>query len=120
MAGPEKIEGLSPQIPNLSTSNSTPSRQNPSESISSSPRDTDAVELSPENTEYQQILTWINQEPDIRHNRVERLRQVLESGTYHIDSDSVAHRLLRDSLMDNLTASQSGDTPSDSNTTEPN
>jgi len=106
MAGPEKLEGL-PQPPqNLSPLKAVHPRQHVSETTSGVPHNTDLVELSPENTEYQQFLTRIDQTPDIRPDRLEKIRQALEAGSYHIDSEVVADRLIRETLINDLVTNQ--------------
>ncbi len=115
MAGPEKLEGL-PQPPhNLPPSKAMPPRPPVSKITSGVPHNTDPVELSPENTEYQLILKRIDQAPDIRTDRLEKIRQELEAGSYHIDSEVVADRLIRESLINNLATNQPPDHPSDPN-----
>ena len=115
MAGPEKLEGL-PQPPhNLPPSKAVHSRQHVSNITSGVPHNTDPVELSPENTEYQQFLKRIDQTPDIRSNRLEKVRQALEAGSYNIDSEAVADRLIRESLINNLAMNQPHDHLSDPN-----
>jgi len=115
MAGPEKLEGL-PQPPqNLPLSKAMPPRQHVSKVTSGAHHNTDPVQLSPENTEYQQFLKRIDQAPDIRTDRLEKIRQALEAGSYHIDSEVVADRLIRESLINNLATNQPPDSPSDPN-----
>lgn len=109
MAGPEKLEGL-PQPPhNLPLSKAVPPRQHVSKITSDAPHNTDPVELSPENTEYQQILKHIDQAPDIRPDRLEKIRQALEAGSYHIGSNVVADQLIRETLINDLTSNQPRD-----------
>ncbi len=111
MAGPEKLEGL-PQPPhNLPLSKAVPPRQHVSKITSDAPHNTDPVELSPESTEYQQILKRIDQAPDIRPDRLEKIRQALEAGSYHIDSNVVAAQLIRETLINDLTSNQPRDDP---------
>ncbi len=115
MAGSEKIQGL-PQPPHqLPPSKTATTRPHASDTTAESHHHTDTVELSPENTEYQKFLKRINQAPDIRPDRLDRIRQALEAGTYRIDSEIVADRLVRESLINNLTTNQPPDTPPDPN-----
>ena len=41
--------------------------------------------------------------PDIRQNRVDQIRQALESGDYQVSSDLVADRILQDVIVDEST-----------------
>ena len=99
MAGPEKLEGLSHQTQNLPLPKAMPPRQDISKVTSGAHHNIDPVQLSPENTEYQQFLKRIDQAPDIRTDRLKKIRQALEAGSYHIDSEVVADRLIRESLI---------------------
>ncbi len=114
MVGPEKLEGL-PQPPqNLPLSKTVAQRQQASK-VSSGNHHVDHIDLSSENTEYQQFLKRIEQAPDIRTDRLENIRQALEARTYHIDSEVVADRLIRETLINNLATNQPPDAPSDPN-----
>ena len=116
MNGPEKLEGLPPQTHNLSQSNPAVSGNRATAKTSHTPHHTDSVDLSSENTEYHQILKRIAQEPEIRQDHVDRIRHALENGTYHIDADSIANRLLRETLMNEGTTQAPHKSPSDPNT----
>ncbi|MFB3136738.1 MAG: flagellar biosynthesis anti-sigma factor FlgM [Nitrospirales bacterium] len=37
--------------------------------------------------------------PDVREERIERLRQALDSGQYHIESEQIADALIRDTFL---------------------
>lgn len=114
MAGPEKIQGLPQPLPPLSHPKTAGSRQPTSDYLSGTRAPTDPVELSPENTEYQHLLKRINQTPDVRTDRLGRIRQALEAGTYQIDSEAVAERLLKESLTNSLTTNQPPDSTPES------
>ncbi len=59
----------------------------------------DQIELSPETTERQRIQEAISRLQDVREERIERLRQALESGQYHIESELIADALIRDTFL---------------------
>lgn len=46
------------------------------------------------------ILKAIKDIPDIRQDQINRIREALQSGNYHIPSDQVAGRIIRDILQD--------------------
>lgn len=53
----------------------------------------------------QDLQSSLERVPDVRTERVAQLRAEVEQGTYEVDSQAVADRLLRDSVIDNaLTA----------------
>ncbi len=59
----------------------------------------DQIELSPETTERQRIQEAVSRLPDVREERIERLRQALDSGQYHIESEQIADALIRDTFL---------------------
>ena len=98
MVGPDKLEGLSQHSQDMSAAKIPPSKQpmtkTPSKSAPSHQQD--SIDLSPENTEYVQLLKRIDEVPNIRHERVEKIRKSLKAGTYHIDPQNVAERILQE------------------------
>lgn len=97
MAEPDKLQGLPQSSPNISSLKTTPSEsQNTKKTSTLPPPPTDSVKLSPENTEYAQVLKRIGEIPDIRQERVEEIRKSLEAGTYDIDPQLVADRIIRE------------------------
>ncbi|MDA0739101.1 MAG: flagellar biosynthesis anti-sigma factor FlgM [Nitrospirae bacterium] len=101
MAGPDKLQGL-PQPPShLSSSKTIPSESQIAKKASAPSPRTDSVNLSPQNTEYAQVLKRIDEFPDIRHDRVEHIRKALEAGTYDIDPHLVAERIIQEIVSEN-------------------
>ncbi len=96
MAEPDKLQGL-PQ-PSSDISSSKPSPPGPHIEKKTSPPSPpgDSVTLSPENTEYAQVLTRIGEIPDIREERVEEIKKSFEAGTYNISPQLVADRIIRE------------------------
>lgn len=62
----------------------------------------DSVELSTRAQDYSRIQEAMQNAPDIRQEKVERLQQQIADGTYAVDSGAVADRLIRESIIDVL------------------
>lgn len=45
----------------------------------------------------------IKQVPEIRQEKIEKIRKSLESGQYHVSSDEVAERMVQDTIVNHLT-----------------
>jgi negative regulator of flagellin synthesis FlgM len=41
--------------------------------------------------------------PDVREDKVAELKEQVESGTYEIDAEKIAEKMLKDSLLNDLT-----------------
>lgn len=115
MAGPEKLEGLPQPSHPISTSKPRGPLQHSPKPSSPNDSNSDPVELSPENTEYQQVLKRIAEEPNIRSDRIEKIRHALKAETYHVEADKLVDSLLRESLLNEFTTNQPGDTSTDTN-----
>jgi len=62
----------------------------------------DKVVLSPEAREVQEAKRQLEAVPDIRTEKVAELRQRIESGTYQVEGDRVAVRMISESLVNTL------------------
>lgn len=62
----------------------------------------DMVNISSKGAQIQQIKSMIENIPDVRHDQVDIIKQNLESGNYQVNSDKVAHAMIREGLMDQL------------------
>lgn len=60
----------------------------------------DRVEISGEAKEYQQLNQVIASLPEVRSERVAALQQKIETGSYHPQSDEIAEKLIRSTLLD--------------------
>jgi negative regulator of flagellin synthesis FlgM len=67
---------------------------------SSSPEE--KVNLSATARDIQKLKNLINQLPDVRSEKVENLKKQVEQGTYKVDSEKVAGKMVGESLLDNL------------------
>ena len=100
MAGPERLEGRPQQPDHIQVTEKSPPHPKTTHNPLAQKLQTDCLEISPENVEYQQLLTRIDQAPDIRSDRLKKIQQALENGTYHIDSNLVADGIIQDILND--------------------
>lgn len=64
---------------------------------------TDTVVLSDAAKRIQEARKQLDAIPDIREDKVARLKEQVENGTYEIDAQKIADKMLKDSLLNNLT-----------------
>ena len=62
---------------------------------------TDRVSLSSEQLDYHTIQEAIKKVPDIRQEKIEKIKQALASGDYQVPSESIADRLIQDTIINN-------------------
>jgi len=62
----------------------------------------DRIELSVRSREILHLDELIRSIPDVREQRVEQVRQAIESGTYNVSAEKVAERILGGSLIDEI------------------
>jgi negative regulator of flagellin synthesis FlgM len=63
----------------------------------------DTVELSDTAQKIQEAKKQLESIPDVREEKVARLKEQIENGTYEIDADKIADKMLKDSLFNDLT-----------------
>lgn len=71
------------------------------------PLSRDRVELSEDEHDIRAIREAIDQLPEIREDRLQRLRHLLESGTYRVLATQVADRLIQHIIADRSTQNSS-------------
>lgn len=59
---------------------------------------TDEVNLSPMANELRELRSSIDLIPDIREEKVHKLKSLIEEGSYHVDSKKLAGRILMEPL----------------------
>jgi len=62
----------------------------------------DNVILSPKAREIQEAKKLLNALPDIRDEKVAQIKKQIENGTYQIDGERIATRMVKDSLLNEL------------------
>ncbi len=60
----------------------------------------DKVDLSPESKEMKRMHDILAATPDIRSERVDALKNLVESGQYEIKSDEVASKMIKDFIAE--------------------
>ena len=63
----------------------------------------DTVELSDMGKRVQEANKQLENIPDIREDKVAQLKEQVEKGTYEVDAEKVADKMLRDTLLNDLT-----------------
>ena len=62
----------------------------------------DKVVLSPKAKEVQEATKLIKELPDIREEKVAKLKEKVDQGTYRIDGKKIAFKMLKESILDEL------------------
>jgi negative regulator of flagellin synthesis FlgM len=62
----------------------------------------DTVNISDAAKEIQEVRKELDNIPDVRADKVEQLKNQIENGTYEIKSEEIAEKMLRDSLLNDL------------------
>ena len=61
-----------------------------------SPQESDSVNVSDQATTVGRLLAQVAQLPDVRQERVEPLRDLVQSGSYHPSAHEIADAILKD------------------------
>ncbi len=62
----------------------------------------DKVVLSPQAKEIQDAAKQIESIPDVREEKIAPIKKQVENGTYEIDGDKIAIRMLKDSIINEI------------------
>ena len=63
----------------------------------------DTVVLSDTAKKIQETQTQLKAIPDVREDKVAQLKEQIENGTYEIDEEKIADKMLKDLLLNDLT-----------------
>ncbi len=63
----------------------------------------DTVDISDTAKKIQEAKSHLENIPDIREEKVAELKSQIENGTYEINADKIASKMLRDALLNDLT-----------------
>ena len=63
----------------------------------------DTVALSDAAKNIQEAQNQLEAIPDVREDKVAELKEQIENGTYEIDAEKIADKMLKDSLLNDLT-----------------
>jgi negative regulator of flagellin synthesis FlgM len=61
---------------------------------------TDRVDLSDQSKEMKKIYVVQQMAPDIRTERVNEVKKLIEQDRYHVDSQAVAEKMIRESIFE--------------------
>jgi negative regulator of flagellin synthesis FlgM len=64
---------------------------------------TDTVVLSDTAKKVQEAQNQLAEIPDIREDKVAELKEQIENGTYNIDEEKIAGKIIKDALLNDLT-----------------
>ncbi len=56
----------------------------------------DTVDISNKSKEIADIMSAVNQLPDVRNNKVQEIKQRVDTGTYTVDPRNVAEKILKE------------------------
>lgn len=62
----------------------------------------DKVALSPEAKQIQEAKKRLDALSEVREDKVAEIRGQIDAGTYHIDSEKIAFKMIRESILDEL------------------
>ena len=62
----------------------------------------DKVALSPEAKQIQEAKKSLDALPDVREDKVAEIKGQIEAGTYTIDGEKIAFKMIRESILDRL------------------
>ena len=62
----------------------------------------DKVALSPEAKQIQDVKKRLDSLPDVREDKVSEIKEQIEAGTYTIDGEKIAFKMIRESLLGEL------------------
>ena len=62
----------------------------------------DTVRLSPRAKEIQEAKKLLDSVPDVREEKIVQLKAQIEAGTYQIDAEGTAAKMVRESLLNEL------------------
>ena len=63
----------------------------------------DTVALSSAAKDIQEAQRQLEAIPDVREDKVAQLKEQIENGTYQIDEEKIADKMLKDALLNDLT-----------------
>lgn len=60
----------------------------------------DRVEFSARSREMQKIYEVLQTTPEVRSDKISELRKRIEDGRYHVDSETLAEKIIKESILD--------------------
>jgi negative regulator of flagellin synthesis FlgM len=95
------IDGINEQHGALPVKSKTGTPQNAnSRPEVQAPENADRVQFSDQSLEFIRIRQLADAAPELRQDRIQRLRQEIERGTYNVSGEDIADAIVRDGLVD--------------------
>ena len=88
------------QYVNQANSSNSPDKPQPSKEDKDKSSSQDKVELSAQSKEMQKVYGTLQMAPDVRAEKVSALKKLIEEDQYQVDSEAVADKMIRQSLLD--------------------
>ena len=100
-----KISEVKPQTDTTQYIEQTQKSKQPEKNQVSQPpettsQQTDKVDLSDQSKEMKKIYTVQQMAPDIRTDRVNEIKKLIEENRYQVDSKAVADKMIKESIFD--------------------
>ena len=100
-----KISEVKPQTDTTQYIEQTQKSKQPEKNQVSQPpettsQQTDKVDLSDQSKEMKKIYTAQQMAPDIRTDRVNEVKQLIDQNRYQVDSNAVAEKMIRESIFE--------------------
>jgi flagellar biosynthesis anti-sigma factor FlgM len=77
-----------------------PEKNQVSQPLETTSQQTDKVDLSDQSKEMKKIYTVQQMAPDIRTDRVNEVKKLIEENRYQVDSKAVADKMIKESIFD--------------------
>ena len=66
------------------------------------PSEEEKVEISSKARDIQKVKNILDDLPDVRMEKVDKIKRSLENGTYNVQGEKVAQKMVRESLLDEI------------------
>jgi flagellar biosynthesis anti-sigma factor FlgM len=77
-----------------------PNKQSPLQEVKNQESLIDKVELSTQSKVIKKINDVLEVTPEVRADRVEELKKLVQKGRYEVDSEALAEKMLKESIID--------------------
>jgi|GEM_PF-1834362 len=81
---------------NLSAQKVSQAQEQSKTAKSEKTQSTDKVEISEQGKKVAELMSAIEQLPEMRNEKVKAMKEAIESGNYHVDSLKIAQKLLNE------------------------
>ncbi len=88
------------EIIHLYEKNSQPAADSNKQINGTAPVPEEKVSLSEQARDVQNIKKAINELPDVRHEKVDALKKEIQQGTYDVNGEKIAQKMIGESLLD--------------------